>query len=197
MAQAAVLYSEESEIIREREQQSTRTFRPTSPADFGVTMDTSHIFDMLLYHMYSTFGGFLINVVGLTIIMIGGLRYFFHKMTLSMAIIYVVFGVLVLVSTPLSLWMRARNTMKLAKYQQPIHYSFDNDGIHETVQDGVNHYSWSQVEKAVNTPKTISFYMEGNGSVLVFPKRDFDTTTFQSAMWYLSRNVVMGKIYIH
>ncbi|MCD8335261.1 MAG: YcxB family protein [Clostridiales bacterium] len=172
---------------------------PASPdrAELDVNMNAKYIYDMLLYHMYSTLGGFMINIVGLTIIILGGMQLYFGRTTLWGAATYCAFGILLLVATPLSLRMRANNTMKQSKFQNDLHYGFDNSGIDETIGGGTNHYGWNQVEKAVSTPKTISFYMEGNDSVLVFPKESFDNETFQSAMWYLSHNVVMGKIYIH
>ncbi|MCD8147072.1 MAG: YcxB family protein [Clostridiales bacterium] len=172
---------------------------PVSPAraELDVHMTAKHIYDMLLYHMHSTLGGFLINIVGLTIIILGGMRLYFGQATLWGAATYCAFGILLLAATPVSLKMRANNTMKQSKFQNTIHYGFDNSGVDETIGGGTNHYGWNQVEKAVSTPKTISFYMEGNDSVLVFPKESFDNETFQSAMWYLSHNVVMGKIYIH
>lgn len=165
-------------------------------AELDVKMKADYIFDMLLYHMYSTFGGFMLNVAGLAVIITGGMRYTFHKSSLAGAIGLMLFGVLLLVVTPLNLKLRARNTTKLPKYRNTIHYGFDGDGIDETINCHVNHYDWSQILKAVSTPKTITFYLSDGGSVLVFPKEAFDPATFQSVMWHLSHNVVMGKIFI-
>ncbi|MCD8083871.1 MAG: YcxB family protein [Clostridiales bacterium] len=170
---------------------------PQGPALLDVRMEAAFIFDMLLYHMYSTLGGFLMNMVGLAVIMIGGMQYYFGNMTLQMGLGYCAFGILLLLITPVNLWLRAKNTMKLAKYQDVILYRFDDDGIDEVMSDGTNHYGWNQVEKAISTPKTISYYMEGNDSVLIFPKVSFTNEGFRDAMWYLSHHVVMGKIYIH
>lgn len=169
-----------------------------SDAEFDVHMDAKFIYDMLLFHMYSTFGGFCLNIAGLTAIVLGGIRYYLGQHSLETAFSFIIVGVIIIVSTPLSLWLRAKNTMKQEKYRSAIHYRFHDGGIDEMVAGSeVNHYQWSQVEKAVNTPKTISFYMQSAGSVLVFPKQDFTNETFQAAMRQLSRHVVMGKIYIH
>lgn len=195
----AIMNQESNAYTAATDNTQSQPTAPVSPAraELDVRMNAKYIYDMLLYHMYSTLGGFLINMVGLTIIIMGGMRLYFGQATLLSAAAYCAFGVLLLAATPASLKMRANNTMKLNKYQDTLHYGFDNSGIDETIEGGTNHYGWNQVEKAVSTPKTISFYMEGNDSVLVFPKECFDNETFQSAMWYLSHNVVMGKIYIH
>lgn len=171
---------------------------PQPIAEFDVHMDAKFIYDMLLFHMYSTFGGFCLNVAGLTAVALGGIRYYLGLHSMGTAFAFIVLGVVIVAATPLNLWLRAKNTMKQKKYQSPIHYRFHDGGIDETVAGSeVSHYPWSRVEKAVNTPKTITFYLEGAGSVLVFPKQDFTNETFQAAMGQLSRHVVMGKIYIH
>lgn len=168
------------------------------PAELVVNMKDSFIYDMLLYHMYSTFGGFCINIAGLTAMCLGGIRYYLGQHTLTAAFGYIILGVIMIAFTPLNLKLRAKNNMKEEKYSGPIHYSFSNRGIEETLCTGtVNHYDWKDVDKAVNTPKTIAFYMSGGGSVLVFPKECFDNVTFRDTMWFLGHNVVMGKIYIH
>lgn len=176
---------------------STEASRPLCPrAELNVKMKAEYIYDMLLYHMYSTFGGFMLNVAGLAVIITGGMRYSFHKSSLAGAIGLILFGVILLAVTPLNLKLRAKNTTKLPKYQHIIHYGIDNDGIDESINGHSNHYDWNQILKAVSTPKTITFYLSDGGSVLVFPKEAFDPKTFQSAMWHLSHNVVMGRIFI-
>lgn len=173
-----------------------KSTHPGGPACLEVKMTCGSIFDVLLYHMYSTFGGFIINVAGLAVILIGGMRLFFGQTGLAAAFGYMFFGVIILCLTPLSLRMRAGQMMKMPKYQGRITYCFDDTGIRETMTDGYNHYGWDQVEKAINTPKTISFYMQGGDSLLVFPKEAFSNACFRDVMWYLSHHVVMGKIYI-
>ncbi len=171
---------------------------PNPPAELDVRMEAKYIYDMLLFHMYSTFGGFCLNVAGLTAIALGGIRYYQGKHSLGAAFAFMLLGIIIIAATPASLWARARATMKQERYQGVIHYTFHDGGIEETMASGAaHHYDWSQVAKAVNTPKTIAYYMEGAGSVLVFPKAAFTEETFRGAMWHLSHNVVMGKIYIH
>ncbi len=165
-------------------------------AELDVKMKSEYIFDMLLYHMYSTFGGFMLNLAGLAVIITGGMRYYFHQSSLAGAAGLMLFGIILLAVTPLNLKLRARNTTNLPKYRNAIHYGIDGSGIDETINGSANHYDWSQILKAVSTPKTITFYLSDGGSVLVFPKESFDTETFRSVMWHLSHNVVMGRIFI-
>ena len=168
------------------------------PTQLDVRMEAKYIYDMLLFHMYSTFGGFCLNVAGLTAIALGGIRYYLGKHSLGAAFAFMLLGVVIIAATPASLWARAKATVKQERYRGVIHYTFHDGGIEEAMASGAaNHYDWSQVAKAVNTPKTIAYYMEGGGSVLVFPKEAFTNETFRDAMGHLSRHVVMGKIYIH
>ncbi len=172
------------------------TLRARPRAELEVKMEASYIFDMLLYHMYSTFGGFMLNIAGLTVIIMGGMRYYISHVPLSAAAGIMLFGVILLAATPLNLKLRASRTMKLPKYQSPIRYGFDGSGIDEYINGSMNHYGWSRILKAVSTPKTITFYLDDESSVLIFPKAAFDNETFKDVMWHLSHNVVMGRIYI-
>lgn len=159
-----------------------------------VKMKSDYIFDMLLYHMYSRFSGFLINLAGLMIIMMAGLWLRFGKFTLMQAAGYLLVGVLVLIYTPLSLKLRAEKIMKQAKYQQEIRYQFDDQGVLEQLDGNSVRYGWSQVQRAVATPKDIVFYMEDD-KALVFPKVSLQDD-FMRLMKLIVSNMEREQVYI-
>lgn len=159
-----------------------------------VKMKSEYIFDMLLYHMYSRFSGFLINLAGLMIIMMAGLWLRFGKLTLMQAAGYLLVGALVLVYTPLSLKLRAEKIMKQVKYQQEIRYQFDDQGVLEQLDGNSVRYGWSQVQRAVATPKDIVFYMEDD-KALVFPKVCLQDD-FMHLMKLIVGNMEREQVYI-
>jgi len=159
-----------------------------------VSMKAEYIFDVLLYHMYSKFTGFLMNLTGLTIIMLGGLWLSFGRISLYQSAGYILAGLGVLCFTPICLKVRANKMIKQPKYQSMIHYGFDENGIEETLPMCTTVYSWKQVEKAVATPKDIVFYLS-ESDVIVLPKEHFKEN-FMPVMQLIAGNMTRDKIYI-
>ncbi|MGL5435183.1 MAG: YcxB family protein [Lachnospiraceae bacterium] len=159
-----------------------------------VKMKSEYIYDMLLFHMYSRLSGFLINMTGLAIIIMGGLWLRAEKLTLVQALVYVFIGLSVLVYTPLSLKMRADKIVKQQKYQSEIEYQFGNNGFTELISGKEVNYDWANVKRAVSTPKDIVFYME-DSTVLVFPKVSLQED-FMDLMKLIVCNMTREQVYI-
>lgn len=159
-----------------------------------VKMKSEYIFDMLLFHMYSRLSGFLINMVGLMIIMMGGFSLRSGKVTLMQALVYLLVGLSVLIYTPLSLKIRAKKLMKQPKYQSEIQYRFGQEGFAELIGEHEISYSWSQVNRAVSTPKSIVFYME-DLTALIFPKVSLQED-FMDLMKLIVSNMTREQVYI-
>lgn len=159
-----------------------------------VKMKSEYIYDMLLFHMYSRLSGFLINMTGLAIIIIGGLWLRSGKLSLPEALGYVMCGIVVLIFTPLSLKIRANKIMKHPKYQSEIEYQFDNEGVMECLSGQSNLYKWSQIERAVATPKDIVFYTQ-DAKALVFPKVSLQED-FMKLMKLIVCNMTSEQVHI-
>ena len=159
-----------------------------------VKMRADYIYDLLLFHMYSKFSGFLINLIGLTVIMLSGLWLRWGKLTLTQTLAYMGVGVVVLIFTPLSLKIKAKKMMEDSKFQSVIQYGFDETGIEEQLSDHMIRYSWGQIEKAIATPKDIAFYLNGS-QVLIMPKEQFKDN-FMPVMQLIAQNLTRDKIYI-
>ncbi len=158
-------------------------------------MKAAYVYDLLLFHMYSKFSGFLINLLGLTVLIIGGLRLGRGDLTLAQAALYVIGGAFILAYTPITLKRQANRMMKNEKYQNEIEYCFDQDGIHEKLSDEKqNRYEWNQVNKAIATPKTISFYISETDA-LIIPKECFGEA-FGPIMNLIVQNMTMDRIFI-
>lgn len=84
--------------------------------------------------------------------------------------------------------------MKAPRYREEILYEFNGNGILEMVMGKENSYLWSQVEKAISTPKDIAFYV-GNEEALILPKESFGES-FMPVMKLIAENVTRDKIYI-
>ncbi len=159
-----------------------------------VKMRSEFIYDLLLFHTYSKFSGFLVNVLGLAVIITGGLMLGMNKIELLQALLYVVAGILFLSYTPFTLKRRAKQMIKAPQYQSEIVYGFDEFGIRELMSDKENRYTWGQVEKAISTPKDIAFYV-GKEEALILPKESFGDH-FLPIMKLIAENVTRDRIYI-
>ncbi|MDF2613767.1 MAG: hypothetical protein K0S71_1553 [Clostridia bacterium] len=159
-----------------------------------VKMKNEFIYDLLLFHTYSKFSGFLVNVLGLAIIITGGLLLGMDEIKLHQAIMYVLAGILFLSYTPFTLKMKAKKMMKEPRYESEIAYEFSEQGIDEEILGKTNSYTWSQVEKAISTPKDIAFYV-GKEEALILPKESFGDH-FMPVMKLIAENITRDKIYI-
>ena len=124
----------------------------------------------------------------------GGILLGMDKIPVSRAVLYVIAGMLFLSYTPFVLKMRAKKMMKAPCYRQEISYVFSEQGISEQLQNHENSYSWSQVEKAISTPKDIAFYV-GKEEALILPKESFGEH-FMPVMKLIAEHVTRDKIYI-
>ncbi|MDO4490230.1 MAG: YcxB family protein [Lachnospiraceae bacterium] len=161
----------------------------------NVKMKAAYIYDLLLFHVYSKFSGFLVNLLGLTVLIIGGLRLGKGDLTLLQASLYVIGGMFILAYTPFTLKRQAKRMMKNMKYENELAYRFDHDGIHENLSGGKETcYAWEQIKKAIATPKTISFYITETDA-LIIPKECFGDT-FGPIMNLVIQHMTMDRIYI-
>ncbi|MBE5982526.1 MAG: YcxB family protein [Paenibacillaceae bacterium] len=159
-----------------------------------VIMRAEHIYDLLLFHTYSRLSGFLVNVLGLAVIVAGGILLSTNCIGVENALLYVGAGFLFLSCTPLSLYLKSRKMIAAPCYQERTVYTFFDQGF-STQNAGVeNSYFWSQVEKAVSTPKDIVFYVN-EGEALILPKESFHDY-FMPVMKLIAENLTRDKIYI-
>lgn len=161
----------------------------------NVKMKAAYIYDLLLFHMYSKFSGFLVNLLGLSVLIIGGLRLGKGDLTLLQAAFYVLGGFFILAYTPYTLKRQSKKMIRADKYQNELLYSFDAEGIHEKIsEEQFADYRWDQVMKAISTPKTISFYVSET-EALIIPKESFGDA-FGPIMNLVVQNMTMDRIFI-
>lgn len=156
-----------------------------------VNMTEKALYDFLLYHTYSKASGFLINVLGIAIIFIGLITRFSGNSENAGYIFYIIAGIIFLVAVPVQLKMRAKKQIRInPDYNQPVMYTFSDDGIVTETGDKVKEYTWDRMEKTVVTPKTIGIYY-GKDLALIIPKWDFGeqfAPIFQMSMYYTETN---------
>lgn len=157
-----------------------------------VNMTEEALFDFLLFHAYSKFSGFLINILGMAVAFMGIIMYVTGKISAVNVAFYLVAAAIFLGSNPLSLKLRAKKQVKInPEYCQPVEYVFEEEtGITVRAGEEVKKYSWEEIQRAVVTPKTIGIYYEEERA-LIIPKTDFGdqfTEIFQMTAHNLGMN---------
>lgn len=138
-----------------------------------VHMTKEALFDFLMFHAYSKFSGFLVNILGFAVAFMGIILYISDKASTLNLCFYLGAAFLFLGYTPLQLKRRAAGQMKInPQYAQDVDYTFSDEGILMERGNMQETYQWSKIQKAVVTPKTIGIYYEPERA-LIIPKQDF------------------------
>lgn len=138
-----------------------------------VHMTKEALFDFLLFHAYSKFSGFLINILGLAVAFMGIILYTTGKTSAVSLAFYLIAAFAFLASTPLQLKFRAKKQVEVNReFNTPAEYTFAEEGITVSQNDEIKTYSWEEIKRAVVTPKTIGIYYEEDRA-MILPKEDF------------------------
>ncbi len=117
--------------------------------EFDVHMNTSKMYDYMLYQIFTSFSGILGEAVGLLLI-VG----FF----LSHKIIYLIAGIVIVFYLPVALYAQAKKQMLSPAFKEPQHYKLTEEGIEITICEQSDSEPWEAVAKVVSTRKNIILY---------------------------------------
>lgn len=157
-------------------------------------MTKEALYDFLLFHAYSKFSGFLINILGLAVAFSGIFMYISGKTGAVGVVLYLAAALIFLGNMPVQLKYRAKKQVEVnQEYCNPVEYTFsDEEGITVEYAGNLYRYTWEEIERAVVTPKTIGIYY-GKERALIIPKQDFGaqfTDIFRMIAKHLGRNRV-------
>ena len=158
-----------------------------------VEMTESALFDFFLYHAYSKFNGFLINILGFAVFILGVYSYVTNRIDGLTCFLFVIFSVLFLGSTPLQLKFKVKKAMREEEvYRTPMEFTFtDLKGIKVDQADSSKLYLWKDVARAAVTPKTIAIYV-GKDQALIIPKQCFGSK-FLIIYQIIARNIAISR----
>lgn len=138
-----------------------------------VHMTKEFLYDFLLFHAYSKFSGFLINILGLAIAFMGVIMYVTGKTGTFGVVCYLIAAFIFLAATPFQLKMRAKKQVEInEEYSNPVEYTFSEESIDVAYAGKSRSFKWEEIERAVVTPKTIGIYY-GKDQAMILPKQDF------------------------
>ena len=131
--------------------------------ELDIKMTANALYDYLLYHIYNSFQGILGAVAGVFMIIV---------FTMGNSVVFLIGGVVVLGYLPYTLFLRSRKQfLENPAFRQPLHYMFDDEGMHVTQGDNTESVDWEHMVKAVSTPSSIILYTS-RVNASIFPKKD-------------------------
>ena len=108
-----------------------------------VNMTKEALYDFLLFHAYSKFSGFLVNILGLAVAFMGIFSYTTGRVSGIGAALYLVAAVIFLGGTPFQLKMRAKKQVVVNReYNAPVEYTFSEKGITLEQNGESKTYEW-------------------------------------------------------
>ncbi len=138
-----------------------------------VHMTKETLYDFLLFHAYSKFSGFLINILGFAVAFMGIILYITDRTGVQGVGLYLAAAFVFLASTPFQLKMRAKKQVQVnEEYCNPVEYTFTEEEIRMEYGGKERCCPWEEIERAVVTPKTIGIYY-GKEQAMILPKQDF------------------------
>lgn len=139
----------------------------------SVQLTKETLFDFLLYHTYSKGSGFLTNVLGMAVGIMGVILRCTGNIGYLHLVVYLVAAVAFICYTPLQLKIRAKKQMEVnPEYKEPCEYIFSDTGIMVIRAGKKDAYEWKDIKKTVVTPKNIGIY-KGKDEAFILPKDAF------------------------
>ena len=158
----------------------------TGIIEFDVQMNAGLLYDYSLYHVYRSPVGVLGCVMGMLLL---------ANFARTHSFIYLIFGIIVLVYLPVTLFMNCKRQMLLVEaYKSPLHYRVSDEGIEISQGEITQGHKWDQVIRVTATAKSIFLYT-GKNVATIFPREALGEKT-GAVMAVISRCVEPGRVKI-
>ena len=131
--------------------------------EFDVNMTVSALYDYNMHYTYTSASGILGTAAGACFLLlyIG-----------TNSIYYLVAALVLIFYSPVTLYFRSRNQVKLTPmYKHPLHYKMNDEGVTVSQGDDELTVEWKDMIKAQSTNQSIMLYTSKK-SAWVFPKSE-------------------------
>lgn len=153
--------------------------------EFDVHVDANALYDYMLRHTFTKAAGILGSTAGALGIVAGMMQRY---------PIYVIFGAVVLLYQPVSLWLRAQKQALLPVFKEPLHYKMTEEGVEVSQKETQQFQKWEDMYRAVSTDKSLILYTD-KIHASIFPRKDLGEK--QSAVIaMISSHMEPGKVQI-
>lgn len=131
--------------------------KSTMPLEFDITLTQKDMFRFNLVQTYSGMQGWSSVVISVIAFVLAGITY--GEIEPIYTILYIGFGILLLVYIPVSLYLRSKHSFAVsAVLREPLHYSVTKEGIRVTQKEENAILPWEQVYKIKATGNLVLIY---------------------------------------
>lgn len=129
--------------------------------ELEVTLTQKQYYHFNLYHCYHSFNGFLSVFLGILCMAYGVFGIMDEGSYTTIQIVcFFVFGLVVLVYNPVSLYLRSKNRFLRNKVmKKPVTYVFSDTGIALKQGSVEEEMKWENLYKVVKTKESMIFYL--------------------------------------
>lgn len=164
----------------------------TGEIKFDVKMTVGLMYDFLLYHTYTSMAGLISTILGILIL---GFGVNLQTQGTTSPLIYYIAGGILIVYTPINLWLSAQRQVKLSKiYKEPITYILCEEGLVTAQNEEEAKADWGAVQKVVSTGRSIIVYTAKNRGVILEKKAMGNA--YQDVLKMISTHVEPRKVKI-
>ena len=133
--------------------------------EFDVKINSSDLYDYLLYHTYTGISGIFGTLAG---------ALFLASFAVSRYPIHLIAGLVIIGYIPYSLFLRSKQQAhNNAAFKEPIHYRMTDEGISVSQGESSEAQGWDSCVKAVSTVRSVILYTSKT-TASIFPKRDLE-----------------------
>lgn len=137
---------------------------------FDVKMTVSALYDYNMHYAYTGTSGIVGTAVG---------ALFLVLFAAYMNPYYLIAGIVIIIYTPLTLYLRSAKLIKLnPMFRNTIHYCMDEEGVTISQNDEEIKVEWNQMYRAQSTNQSLLLYT-GPKSAWIFPKKDLGEKRYE------------------
>lgn len=154
--------------------------------EFDIKITAKDLYDYMLRHTYHSAQGLLGSCVGVLAIFV------FLK---NMQPIYLIMGLVILLYLPWTLFLKSsQQAQNNPAFREPLHYTFDEEGICVQQGEASEHQKWDSMYKAVATGRSIIVYTN-RVNACIFPREQLGGME-QEVIAYISTHMDAKKVNI-
>ena len=127
------------------------------PVEFDIKITDKDMYRFNMHHAYTGFQGIFATVLGLAVLVVAFLTS--GKVEAVYSFLYVLFGIIFLVYTPVSLKLRSKRQLLVSPVlKETLHYKVDEEGVHVSVGEQTADLAWNMIYKMVSTKSNLLIY---------------------------------------
>lgn len=127
------------------------------PIEFDIKITDKDMYRFNMHHAYTGFQGIFATVIGIAVLIVACVTL--GKVDTVYTLLYFLFGIIFLIYTPVSLWMRSKRQMLVSPVlKETLHYSVDEQGVHVSVGEQTADLKWDMIYKIVTTKSNLLIY---------------------------------------